>query len=153
MGTPRSEKGFQEAIEEINNQLVDIEEQLLKVEGDSEEEAELIQKKADLSVEKVSLEEKFQAFLDKQAEDEDQSVEDEGQAPDSEADQGDDQDKEEKPAEKVWPKTVTVRASDKAGYMVNPFDHTKIRTDYKEVVCDSWTISQIEAGILLMKEE
>ncbi|AHI61267.1 hypothetical protein SHOU24_70 [Vibrio phage SHOU24] len=157
MGTPRSEKGFQDAIEEINDQLVDLEQQLLDVDADSDEEADLIQKKAELSVEKATLETKFKEFLAKsqvdegEAEQQEDSNPDEGPTP---TEGGEDvvKDEELSPAEKVWPKTLEVRASDKAGYMVNPFDHTKITSDYKEVIVDAWTISQIEAGILQVKE-
>lgn len=150
MGTPRSEKGFNEAIEELNSKISEIDTQLVDVDPDSEEEANLIQSKAELGVELADLETKFEAFKEKQSEG--SQDEEQEETPPSSDDSDASEDEKETPTEKVWPKTVEVRAKSKVGFMVNPFNHTRITEDWKEVITDNWTINQIEAGLLDRRE-
>lgn len=151
MATPRSIAGFEKAIADVNEKIEKINADL--VDAAPEDEDALYADKADLEVEVAIITQKFEEFKAKQ--NEAAEVEPEV-APEPEPETKPEpkakaKAPETKPAEKVWPEVGIVTVV-RGGYMVNPHNHTRHdQGALKEVILDSWTISQIKAGIMALK--
>lgn len=152
MATPRSEEGFQKQFTEIEEKIQFVETSLQEAEAGSSDEEDLLAEKAGLSVDFATLTEKHQEFKQREAEKAQESAKEEEDKPSQEDDKPSQEEEPEAP-KKVWPETLYVAARNDIGFMVNPYDHTRIKTDYKKVVVDNWTIAQIEAGFLIVDKD
>lgn len=137
---PRSIKGFNSAIQKVEEELTELDQKLQAAEADSTEEEDLIAEKAEKSLKLQQLKDQFEEFKTEQ--EESGSADDDGQQEDA-----------EKEPEEVWPETMYVRARNDIGFMVNPYTHDRISTDFKKVVVDKWLISQVKAGFLLQDKD
>ncbi|CAL9986528.1 hypothetical protein VPHK449_0108 [Vibrio phage K449] len=147
MATPRSVKGFEEAIAAVEAQIGDLDQQLQEAEAGSSQEEDLLADKAEASVELETLKQKFVEFNEREAEKE---------AAKEDTPQEEDKPKEAEPApkqEESWPDTVYVAVRNDIGFMVNPYTHFKHTTGFQKVATDKWTISQIKAGFLLVDKD
>lgn len=146
MALPRSVKGFEKAIAEVETVIGEIDQKLQVADADSSEEEDLLAEKAEKSIELEQLKLKFEEFkVSEQAKAE--GKEEESEEPESESESN------PEPEEEKWPETMYVAARNDIGFMVNPYSHDKITTDYKKVVVDNWTIAQVKAGILLVDKD
>lgn len=147
MATPRSVKGFEEAIAAVEAQIGDLDQQLQEAEAGSSQEEDLLADKAEASVELETLKQKFVEFNEREAEKE---------AAKEETPQEEDKPEEAEPApkqEESWPDIVYVAVRNDIGFMVNPYTHFKHTTGFQKVATDKWTISQIKAGFLLVDKD
>lgn len=150
MATPRSVKGFEEAIAAVEAQIGDLDQQLQEAEAGSSQEEDLLADKAEASVELETLKQKFVEFNEREAEKEAAKEET------SEEETSEEEDKPEeveKPEEESWPDTMYVAVRNDIGFMVNPYTHFKHTTGFQKVATDKWTISQIKAGFLLVDKD
>lgn len=146
MALPRSVKGFEKAIAEVEAVIGEIDQKLQVADADSSEEEDLLAEKAEKSIELEQLKLKFEEFkVSEQAKAE--GKDEESEEPESESESN------PEPEEEKWPETMYVAARNDIGFMVNPYSHDKITTDYKKVVVDNWTIAQVKAGILLVDKD
>ncbi|CAM0098295.1 hypothetical protein SIPHO059v1_p0009 [Vibrio phage 264E42.1] len=167
MALPRSVKGFEKAIAEVEAVIGEIDQKLQVADADSSEEEDLLAEKAEKSIELEQLKLKFEEFKvseqakaeGKEEESEEFKVSEQAKAEGKdEESEGQDEGQEPteanpEPEEEKWPETMYVAARNDIGFMVNPYSHDKITTDYKKVVVDNWTIAQVKAGILLVDKD
>lgn len=148
MATPRSVKGFEEAIAAVETQIGNLDQDLQEAEAGSSQEEDLLADKAEASVELETLKQKFVEFNKREAEKEEAKGDDK---PEEE-----DKPEEAEPApkqEESWPETMYVAVRNDIGFMVNPYTHFKHTTGFQKVATDKWTISQIKAGFLLVDKD
>lgn len=146
MATPRSVKGFEEAIAAVEAQIGDLDQQLQEAEAGSSQEEDLLADKAEASVELETLKQKFVEFNEREAEKE-AAKEDKSE---------DEKPEDDEPApkqEESWPETMYVAVRNDIGFMVNPYTHFKHTTGFQKVATDKWTISQIKAGFLIVDKD
>lgn len=161
MAMPRSEAGFIKAIEDKKAEIAELDKKLSDAEADSQEESDLIEQKGEATIDLQMLEEGFAKFNAKKETNDDEPGSDakgDDESGDLTTQTPSDEDNEtmSKPdtketPEKVWPELIRVTCRAGVGFMVNPYNHIRINEgDDKKVECDKWTISQIEAGILIV---
>lgn len=150
MALPRSVKGFEKAIAEVEAVIGEIDQKLQVADADSSEEEDLLAEKAEKSIELEQLKVKFEEYnASEQAKAEGKESKEEEDAPAEDTPS----EANPEPEEEKWPETMYVAARNDIGFMVNPYSHDKITTDYKKVVVDNWTIAQVKAGILLVDKD
>ncbi|CAM0051913.1 hypothetical protein VPHK404_0110 [Vibrio phage K404] len=150
MALPRSVKGFEKAISEVEAVIGEIDQKLQVADADSSEEEDLLAEKAEKSIELEQLKLKFEEFKvseQAKAEGKDEESEDDSEEP-NEANEANPEPEEEK-----WPETMLLAARNDIGFMVNPYTHVKISEGYQKVVLDNWTIAQYKAGLLVGAED
>lgn len=145
MATPRSEKGFLAAIESAQAKIKELDEKLTDAVGD--EENEILSDKADAEVELATLQMKFEEFQEKASDKDDDEPE-----PEAEKEQAEDEPAEVEPnADDSLPEIDAVAFVKvvRGGYMVNPYTHAKfVEGAPSKSIIDTWTLSQIKAGIM-----
>lgn len=153
MATPRSVNGFETAISEVEEKIEAIDQELQEAEAGSTEEEDLLANKAEQSVELETLKQKFVEYNEREAEKAKEEEEEEDKSEAKEEEEEEAPEVEPKKAEAKWPETMYVAARSDVGFMVNPFNHVRITTDYKKVVVDGWVIDQVKAGLLIVDKD
>ncbi|CAM0044970.1 hypothetical protein VPHK120G1_0106 [Vibrio phage K120 g1] len=147
MALPRSVKGFEKAIAEVEAVIGEIDQKLQEAEANSSEEEDLLAYKAEKSIELEQLKLKFEEFkVSEQAKAE-------GKEEESEEESEEPTEANPEPEEEKWPETMLLAARNDIGFMVNPYTHVRIGEGYQKVVLDNWTIAQYKAGLLVSAED